>query len=385
MIQDLPLLNIRPAIAADSSMGSLRLTSEQGRLLGLRNEQTVRGVLDASGSSILLTTDSASYRLSVTSAFNPLANLLFKAWMTPQGVLLQPLRESLIRQNGNQQSVNRQAVNQAPGAATNPAIPAAAMPSASIGQRLMFLFQLQTPLGALAALNNPQLLQHMLARASTQAQPASAIDQLWSGRDSLSATSIKSAISGSGLLGGGGSAATGVTLRKILEQIRKNGIDMKKHSDALTLTEVDDAIDYLESAKLQGLIRQESGELLFRFPLLLLDAPPVEVRINREQQPDRDDPDASWRIDLDIPLDADRHLDVSLQLLSDASVNVVVWTTNQPLLALMKLETVALAKRFSDWDITLGNVQMVHGERPVPRTTPASVHAARSTQLDCYT
>ncbi len=372
MIHDVQFNTPRLVSADESLPSSLRLTSEQGRLLGLRNEQTVRGVLDPSGNSIVLTTDSASYRLAITSAFNPLANLIFKAWLTPQGVLLQPLRQSLIR------------ASNAPDTPANQALPAATH-SASLPQRLLFLYQLQTPLSALAALRHPQQLQQMLARVGTPAQAERAIDHLWHTRDALSAASIKSAITGSGLLNVGASAAASISLKKILEQIRRNSVEHRQHSETLKLGDLDDAMDYLESAKLHGLLKQETGELFYRFALLLLDAHPVEVRISRERPAQQGDPDASWRIDLDIPLGGNRHVDVSLQLLSDATVNVVVWSTDQALLALMKRETPALGRRFADWDIALGNVQMVYGERPPARETLTTSNTALSKKLDCYT
>lgn len=370
MIHDVQFFNPRPTNTDESIYGSLRLTGEQGRLLGLRHEQTVRGVLDPGGNSILLNTDSASYRLALTTAYNPNANLIFKAWVTPQGVILQPLRHSVVRQ---------------PKAIGSDSAPTATAPLTDVPARLSLLARLQTPLSALAALNNPQAITQMLARVTNQANAERAIEHLWQSRDALSATSIKMAIGGSGLLNVGASAAASITLKKILEQLKKNSLENQQHSDLLKLGDLDDAIDYLESTKLHGLLRQESGELFYRFPLLLFDAHPVDVRIIRERQPEQGDPDASWRIDLDIPLGENRHVDVSLQLLSDATVNVVVWTTDQALLALMKRETTALGSRFSDWDIALGNVQMVYGERPLVRETLTTAPTPVSQKLDCYT
>jgi hypothetical protein len=371
MILDVQPNHLRPTNLDQTVAGGVRLSTEQGRTLGLRNEQTVRGVVDATGTSITLSTDYASQSLVLHARGQPFAELFFRSWLTPRGFILKPLANTAA-------SAKDSSTTSFP--ATMPAPP----PTTALPPRAAYLYLMQAPLSALSAFAQPQALRQLITQSvDTQAQHADT-DTLWQSRQHLGAASIKSALHSSGVLGSG-NAASLVTLKIMLEQIKKRIEDTQLRQFNIEADDIADAIDYLDSAQLQNVVKQDSQEILYRFPVLFNDSPPAEVIIHQDQHRQAVDTEPPWRFDLNIPIQGKQMLEVSAQLTQQASLNVVIWSQSEPLVRIMEREVVTLARQLSSWDISLAHCQIVLGQRPI--ATPTGDGQARhpGSQLDCYT
>ena len=90
MIPDVQPNHRRPANLDQTVAGGVRLSTEQGRALGLRNEQTVRGVVDANGTTITLTEATIAGDIIEVFANDlvPLTDAISKGQYTAKGALL---------------------------------------------------------------------------------------------------------------------------------------------------------------------------------------------------------------------------------------------------------------------------------------------------------
>lgn len=371
MIPDVQPNILRPANMELSIAGGIRLNNEQGRLLGLRSEQTVRGVVDESGTRIMLTNEHSSLQLALPGRFQSFTELMFRSWVTPRGFMLQ-----LLTQPGKQDVKTAPIPSAAPatGTAAGPPLPA----------RATFLFQLQTPLSALAAFTNPQALRQLIASAVNTTSNPVELDAIWQQRLGISATTIKSALLHSGLLGLS-TVSGNTTLKSLLEHLKKRLEDSKTTAPGMRVEDIAEAIDYLESSQLHGIAKQEVNEMLYRFPVLFTDTPPTEVRILREKQQEEAAPESPWRCDLDVPVDNKQSIEISVQLSTDRSLNVVIWSRSAHLVKLMEEELSGLARQLSTWDIALDKCQIVYGERPGTQQGTDASQRPTGKHLDCYT
>jgi len=375
MILDVQPNHLRPTNLDQTVAGAVRLSTEQGRTLGLRTEQTVRGVVDATGTSITLSTDYASQSLVLHARGQPFAELFFRSWLTPRGFILKPLANAAASAAASTKDSSTTSF-----AATMPAPP----PTNALPPRAAYLYLMQAPLSALSAFTQPQALRQLITQSTDTQEQLADTDALWQSRQHLSAASIKSALHSSGVLGAG-SAASLVTLKITLEQIKKRIEDTQLRQFNIEADDLADAIDYLDSAQLQGVLKQDSQEVLYRFPVLFNDSPPAEVIIHQDQQRQAVDTDPPWRFDLNIPVQGKEMIEVSAQLTQQASLHVVIWSQSEPLVRLMQREVVTLARQLSPWDISLAHCQIILGQRPIATPTGDGQARHQGSQLDCYT
>jgi hypothetical protein len=370
MIPDLQPNYLRPTNLEQTVAGGIRLSTEQGRALGLRNEQTVRGVVDASGTSITLSTDYVSQSLALHARGQPFAELFFRSWLTPQGIILKPLASAVLAKDSKNPSL---ATRMSAPDQTN-----------SLPPRAAYLYLMQKPLSTLSAFTHPQALLQLISLSADKHAQLAETDKFWQIRQDLSATSIKNALRSSGVLGSG-SATSMVTLKVMLERIKKSIEDTRARQFNIEPDDIADAIDYLESAQLQSVVKQDSQEVLYRFPVLFHDSPPAEVIIHQDQQRQSVDTSQPWRFSISIPVLGNKSLEVSAQLTKEASLNVVIWSKSEELVNKMEREVKTLARQLSAWDIGLAHCQIILGERPDPLPTVDKQDRHTGNQLDCYT
>lgn len=371
MIPDVQPNHLRPLNLDQTVAGGIRLSTEQGRALGLRNDQTVRGVADENGTRILLTTDHGSLQLTLPGRAQAFAELMFRSWLTPRGFLLQPL--ALADRKAEKSTLQ---ATTAPGSAT----PAAA----SLPSRANYLLPLQTPLGALSVFANPQSLRQWVNPSTRHTAERAEPGILLPTRDNISAITIKAALMSSGLFAQQG-VANPVTLKTLLEAAKKRLEDTRIGDSAIEMKDIDEAIDYLESAQLQAIAKQEIQEVFYRFPLLFNDAPPGEASIQREKTHEQADHDMPWRFDVELPMDEQHNVQISLQLSQGSNLNLVIWSRSEALVSLMEQELSALARQLSTWDMLLDHCQIVFGERPHTHRSRDVPSPLTGQHLDCYT
>jgi hypothetical protein len=372
MIPDLHTSAVRAPLGGEpQTLGVLRLSTEQGRQLGLRNEQTVRGVVDATGTHIQLDTEDAGPLLTLSGRAPALSEWLFLVRLGPLGVQLLPQR-----QLGS--PVGSPAPTPAP-ARDEPPLPASVLPG-----RVASLMSLQTPLSALAALADPRTLRRLLQDAVPAAQRAAVDAALWHARDAITPDAVRSALLGSGFVTTRHGATPTFSIKKLLEQLRASADVGDSELSTGEYSALQDGIDALEAMQLQGLARQEAQEALYRFPMLFHDLPPAQLTLQRDapQQEGASAAAVPWRVDLDLPLPDGQALEISVQWQARGELTLVLWTVDDALHAALREELGSLAQRLEDWDMLLGHCQIVLGERPAPSHTPRAAAAAR---LDCYT
>ena len=375
MIPDVQPNHLRPVNLDQTVAGGIKLSTEQGRALGLRNEQTVRGVVDESGLRVVLTTDDGSLQLALPSRAQVFMELMFRTWVTPRGFVLQPLGQA-EKKAAKSSLPTSTSPGAAPGAVTTPAT--------SLPGRANYLLPLQTPLSALSVFANPQALRQWVNSSAVQNAERSDPGIVLPSRDNISANTIKSALMSSGLFAHQG-AANNVTLKTLLESAKKRLEETRPGLSGIEMQDVVDAIDSIESSQLHAIAKQENQEVFYRFPLLFNDAPPAEASIQREKNHQQAEHDIPWRFDLELPVDEQHKLQISVQLTQGSSLNLVIWSHSEPLISLMEQELPALARQLSTWDMVLDHCQIVLGQRPTAHQSNDVSSPSTGHHLDCYT
>jgi len=375
MIPDVQPNHLRPVNLDQTVAGGIKLSTEQGRALGLRNEQTVRGVVDESGLRVLLSTDQGTLQLALPSRAQVFMELMFRTWVTPRGFVLQPLG----------QAEKKAAKSSLPASSATGAAPSAVTtPATSLPSRANYLLPLQTPLGALSVFANPQALRQWANPSTGQAVERAEPGIVLPTRDNISAITIKSALTSSGLFAQQG-VANQITLKTLLESAKKRLEDSRPGLSGIEMKDVVDAIDYIESAQLHAIAKQENQEVFYRFPLLFNDAPPAEASIQREKNHQQAEHDMPWRFDLELPVDEQHKVQISVQLTQGSNLNLVIWSRSEPLISLMEQELSALARQLSTWDMVLDHCQIVLGQRPPTHQSSDISAPLTGHHLDCYT
>ncbi len=375
MIPDVQPNHLRPVNLDQTVAGGIKLSTEQGRALGLRNEQTVRGVVDESGLRVVLTTDQGSLQLPLPSRAQVFMELMFRTWVTPRGFVLQPLGQA-EKKAAKSSLPTSTSPGAAPGAVTTPAT--------SLPGRANYLLPLQTPLSALSVFANPQALRQWVNSSAVQNAERSEPGIVLPSRDNISANTIKSALMSSGLFAHQG-AANNVTLKTLLESAKKRLEETRPGMSGIEMQDVVDAIDSIESSQLHAIAKQENQEVFYRFPLLFNDAPPAEASIQREKNHQHAEHDIPWRFDLELPVDEQHKVQISVQLTQGSSLNLVIWSHSEPLISLMEQELPALARQLSTWDMVLDHCQIVLGQRPTAHQSNDVSSPLTGHHLDCYT
>jgi hypothetical protein len=371
MIPDLHASLVRAPLGAEpETLGVLRLSTEQGRQLGLRNDQTVRGVVDATGTQIQLDTDTVAPQLALSGHAPSFSEWLFRVRLGPLGVQLLPQRQ--LGSPAGSSPPSPASVREAP-----------ALPGPVLPGRVASLLSLQTPLSALAALADPRVLRRLLQDAVPHAQRAVADAALWHARDAITPDAVRAALLGSGFVTARGGGTPVFSIKKLMEQLRDSADAGDSDLSATEYSAVQEGIDALEAMQLQGLARQEAQEALYRFPMLFHDAPPAQLSLQRDAPPqDVAAAAVPWRVDLDLPLPDGRALEISVQWQARGELTLVVWTMDDALHVALRQELASLAQRLEDWDMMLGHCQIVLGERPARAHAPPPAAASR---LDCLT
>lgn len=375
MIPDVQPNHLRPVNLDQTVAGGIKLSTEQGRALGLRNEQTVRGVVDESGLRVLLSTDQGTLQLPLPSRAQVFMELMFRTWVTPRGFVLQPLGQAEKKAAKSNLSATT-APGAAPGAVTTPAT--------SLPGRANYLLPLQTPLSALSVFANPQALRQWANPSTGQQVERAEPGIVLPTRDNISAITIKSALMSSGLFAQQG-VANQVTLKTLLESAKKRLEETRPGLSGIEMKDVVDAIDSIESAQLHAIAKQENQEVFYRFPLLFNDAPPAEASIQREKKHEQAEHDIPWRFDLELPVDEQHRVQISVQLSQGSKLNLVIWSRSEPLISLMEQELSALARQLSTWDMVLDHCQIVLGQRPPAHQSSEVSSPLTGHHLDCYT
>ena len=119
--------------------------------------------------------------------------------------------------------------------------------------------------------------------------------------------------------------------------------------------------------------------------MLFNDAPPAEASIQREKKHEQAEHDIPWRFDLELPVDEQHRVQISVQLTQGSNLNLVIWSRSQPLISLMEQELPALARQLSTWDMVLDHCQIVLGQRPPAHQSSAIPPLSTGHHLDCYT
>jgi len=350
MIHEVLFITPKPVSVDQAIQGVVRLSAELGHHLGLRNEQIVKGVVDAKGSSILLSTDHGSYRLQLGSSGYHSAEFLFKAVVSAHGVHLRVL--PLVSEKSS----------------PPPAAPAPPLLQGSLLGRINYLQHFHTSLHSLQALARPGWAA-AAAEQLTDKNARNALNQLLVSSGNISADVVKSALLNSGLFGVAAGHG-GWNLKKLLLLLKRNIDGTETKASLALLNDATKIIDYIEAAQLDALLHQEKEEVMYRFPLLLSDGQPLQIVIH--SKPDKtDDADHTphWCLDMDMPLSNQCHLWVSAVLYSSGSLDVCVWSTDESLVDSMQASVAVLQGNLKLFDLALRGCKICLGERPSAELT----------------
>lgn len=372
MIQDVLLYSPRSVNLEQLSLGNIGLTTEQGRLLGLRNDQTVKGIVDESGSSILLSTEYANLRLAISPSMTPGFSILFKVILTAQGAHLDVIRNAVSSGKNNSGELRKS--TRSPGIFSG------------LISRLNYLYHLTSPITSARIFTNPILLGKIISTIHDEFSPSQEKNEILNNTESISSETVKSALLSSGLFNVMRNGKKNLTLKNILEIARDNIEDVMSSIKDLELKDITDAIDYMESSQLLGVIRQEQQETMYRFPIFFQNSAAAEICIHRDDKKDKNSHHESlWKIDIDLPLDEKSAISINARLRNLSVLDLYVWTEDKALKTLLESSTDTLRNNLSTWDISLNTCQVISGNRPTASSTEKPHHYRAGTSLDCLT
>lgn len=372
MIQDVSLYSPRSVNLEQLSLGNIGLTTEQGRLLGLRSDQTVKGIVDESGNNIILITEYANLRMAISPSLTPGFSFLFKVILTAQGAQLDVVRSSASKGTNNSLDTKKSTLSP--------------RKFSGLINRLNYLYHLDSPITSIKVFANPVLLGKIISIIHDEFSPPQERDELLNSTESISADTIKASLLSSGLFRARKNDKKNLTLVNILEIVRENIDDISLSINDLELKDITDAIDYMESSQLLGVLRQEQQESMYRFPIFFHNSGAAEICIHRDEKEDKDKHhESQWKIDINLPLDEKSTIAINVRLSNLSVLDLYVWTEDKALKTLLESSIGILRNDLSKWDISLNTCRVILGNRPQAASLENPNHSRAGTSLDCLT
>jgi len=379
---------LRVPIADQPELGMLRLNTTEVRELGLNAGQTVRGIVAEDGRSVTLLFANLPRRMRGDFQELKGQSLDFTASRSSYGVTLKPSIERLPP---------------SPASITPPPVqnPRAPVNLASLAALASNPALTDVPLlsGKSGSARFVDLVKRVLPDSAKALLPAFILSP-----EKIDAKKIRSMMVANGFIpsriGGRNEAgdAQEVDIRRFLQQLRGKTATMSPNGLLGERAAIESVIDYMDTAKVEFMLRQEQRELSLRFMILFSSEgdqitaksesdktsglgddegftgeqtkesegsrPPAEVIVERREQRREGKTRDVWSTEIKLSFSENDNVWGRVELLGPSLVSVTVWLSDfdQARLARQKIGT--LRNNLEEFGFDVARCQVIHGEKP---------------------
>jgi hypothetical protein len=335
-------LNARSSPIFLEGVVAIKISEQMAKQLGLRDNQVVRGVIESRGDLLKLILNNKEIDWIGSRRYRLGDRVDFRVSITDQGRSLQPI--------------------------TLPTIPSTVLPThlaateAPLSERLLQLLYRPHQASVLRQLFRPASLKTMLPLASSGSHPQ-LIGQLLSSMNSVSPHAVKNALLNSGLF-----TESQLAKKQFIKQdiklflrnlLRVAAVQSQPH----IMTEIEQAIDQIESRQLETLQSQQNREISYSFTLPFSDAEPVDIEFKRGRYPDKDEAD-EWIINLYTDSPSLGQVWLKATLTDESKLAMIMWAESQHCAELARKASSELEYELQAFGLQLSQLQILNTSRP---------------------
>ena len=366
---------------------SIRVTDQVAKLMGLVDNQIVRGVVEDRQGLARLILNNRDFELKSSKKFKPGDVIEFRVKQSRSGMTLQAVSTEPTTTSSASTSIN-------------------SLLSGGDTAKILSLFYRPSQPSSLAKLFSPESINKIMTQIGEKSFDLK-MSQLMSSMRSFSPEMARAAMQNSGLFGESMLSKQSVNrsdlkqfLRTILNFISANS------PDRIMLNQ---AIDEIESNQLEAIYSQKNQGISYNFVIPFSDSDPVEINIEAEEADvsDTESPDGDnkvgrdWEEDIDDRERLSRNTTIlqnwvvnlytdsrelgeiwsKATLKSEMSVEMILWAADQKVFEIAKSGEQFLGELFSGFGISLGKFVVLNAERPIIEkslTSPGQVLDVRT-------
>ena len=350
---------------------SIRVTDQVAKLMGLVDNQIVRGVVEDRQGLARLILNNRDFELKSSKKFKPGDVIEFRVKQSRSGMALQAVSTEPTTTSSTSSSIN-------------------SLLSGGDTAKILSLFYRPSQPSSLAKLFSPESINKIMTQIGEKSFDLK-MSQLMSSMRSFSPEMARAAMQNSGLFGESMLSKQSVNrsdlkqfLRTILNFISANS------PDRIMLNQ---AIDEIESNQLEAMYSQKNQGISYNFVIPFSDSDPVEINIEAEEADvsDTESPDGDnkvgrdWEEDIDDRERLSRNTTIlqnwvvnlytdsrelgeiwsKATLKSEMSVEMILWAADQKVFEIAKSGEQFLGELFSGFGISLGKFVVLNAERPI--------------------
>lgn len=312
-----------------------KLSEQMARQLGLRDNQIVRGVIESRGDLMKLILNNREIDWTGSRRFRAGDKLDLRVVMTDRGANLVPVTLS-------SDSESSQVV---------------------LSERLLQLFYRPRQEAALIGLFNPKSLALLLSKTGS-ASLGKTLGPLLNSMGSLTPAAVKRALRDSGLFTEN-RLAKKLPLKQDIKVFLRNLLRAAAlQNQTQQVSDIQGAIDQLESRQLESLQAQSNRELSYSFLLPFADAEPVDVKFSRAAGATPEA--AAWIIDLYTDSQLLGQLWLKTRVSSAGQLDMMVWVERQQSAQLARSAMAELKYELEAFGLQLAEFKVLNSPRPLP-------------------
>ena len=350
---------------------SIRVTDQVAKLMGLVDNQIVRGVVEDRQGLARLILNNRDFELKSSKKFKPGDVIEFRVKQSRSGMTLQAVSTEPTTTSSASTSIN-------------------SLLSGGDTAKILSLFYRPSQPSSLAKLFSPESINKIMTQIGEKSFDLK-MSQLMSSMRSFSPEMARAAMQNSGLFGESMLSKQSVNrsdlkqfLRTILNFISANS------PDRIMLNQ---AIDEIESNQLEAMYSQKNQGISYNFVIPFSDSDPVEINIEAEEADvsDTESPDGDnkvgrdWEEDIDDRERLSRNTTIpqnwvvnlytdsrelgeiwsKATLKSEMSVEMILWAADQKVFEIAKSGEQFLGELFSGLGISLRKFVVLNAERPI--------------------
>ena len=319
---------------------SIRVTEQLAKVIGLADNQIIRGVIEDRGGILKLVLNNRDFEWQASRKFKPGDKIDFRVETSNQGKVLQPL----VSED------------------TKTSIQSALLGTANAleSPRLMsLLFRPEQP-SVLSQLFKPASLDALVSQALDDATGLK-IQQLFFSTSGISPQMIRSALINSGLFSEyfiSNQLPPKLDLKQLLRSLMRTGILQNTESIS-----IEKAIDEIESRQLEGVQAQQNREISYQFVIPFYDSEPVEVHFERGAG-NFEKGETDWVINLHTESMGLGEIWAKTTIKATSDIEMIIWTREENAAVAANQGRIELEKSFDRFQLNLTKFSVLHAERP---------------------
>lgn len=327
-------LNARSSPIFLEGVVAIKISEQLAKQLGLRDNQIVRGVIENRGDLLKLMINNKEIDWIGSRRYRAGDRVDFRVTLSEQGRVLQPITLP------NHLSTSEVALS----------------------DRLLQLLYRPQQASVMLQLFMPRALKPLLSQFSPSAS-SQQIGQLLSSMGAISPSTVKNALINSGLF-----TESHLAKKQFIKQDIKLFLRNLLRVGALqtqtqAISEIEQAIDQIESRQLETLQAQQNREISYSFTLPFNDAEPVDIEFKRGRGSDGE-PSDEWVINLYTNSPALGQVWLKAVFHSDSRLDMTMWAESEQCAELARKASSELEYELQAFGLQLGKFQILNTTRP---------------------